>query len=154
MMLWHLYIDLIVHDIQKAHRALRAHGFHVNGRKGTRKAWTRIAGYGTVKVVIHENLMQVNSIDVRETVERVNVAMEGMQLALTLKGLAQPSRLSKLRKDWDRVIWLANSMARQGVKKSRSDMISSEQQENWARRPSHIQYQELLDTLEKVGYKC
>lgn len=94
----------MVHDIQKAHRTLRANGFHVSGRRGTRKTWTRIPGYGTVQIDIHEDPEWVGSANVRETVERVNVAKEGTQLALTLNGLAQPSRLLKLRKDWDRAI--------------------------------------------------
>lgn len=127
---------MMVHDIQKAHRALCANGFHVSGKRGKRKAWTRIPNYGAVKIDIHQDPIQVASVDVMETVERVNVGQEGTQLALTLKGLAQPSRLLKLTKDWKRAMWLANSLARQGFKKIRSDLISSEQRENWARQLS------------------
>lgn len=73
----------------------------------------------------------MRSVDVRETVERVNVALEGTELALTLKGLAQPSRLLKLPKDLDRAIWLAKSLTKKGLKKIRSDMITIEQRQNW-----------------------
>lgn len=126
----------------------------MSGRRGSRKAWTRIPEYGTVKIDIHENPIQVASVDVRETVERANVAQEGTQLALTLKGLALPSRLLKLSKDQDRAIWLANSLAEKRFQKLRSDVISSQQRENWARRLVHAQNEELLDSLRQVGYEC
>lgn len=109
------YIDMMVHHIPKAHRALCANGFHVSGRRESRKAWTRMPDYGTVKLDLHEDPIQVASVDIRETVERVNVALERPKFTLTLKGLAQPSRLFKLSKDRDGAIWLANSLAAQGT---------------------------------------
>lgn len=70
---------MMVHDIQKAHGSLCANGFHVSGRRGRRKAWTRIPDYGTVTIDIHEDPIQLASGNVRETVERVNVALGGTQ---------------------------------------------------------------------------
>lgn len=111
----------MVDNIQKADRALCGNGFHVSDRRGSRKGWTRIPEYGIVKIDIHEGPIQVASVYLRETVERVNVAQEGTQLALTLKGLAQPSRLLKLSKYRDRAVWLAGSLAEKGFQKLRSD---------------------------------
>lgn len=72
--------------------------------------------------------MSVQSLDVEETVERVNIAKEGTQLALTLKGLGSTSRREKLGKDWEAAMWLAKSLAQEEVqwRKNLSQMVTAE----------------------------
>lgn len=84
--------SFIVHNIKRAHNALRTNGFHMNGRNTERKASVRIAQYRTVKIDIHEDCLPVQRIYVEETVERVNIAKGGIRLALTVNGVGTTSR--------------------------------------------------------------
>lgn len=98
--------------------------------------------------------MLVRDLDVEETVERVNIAQQEIQLSVALQGLGSTSRGRMVGKDWESAIWLADSLAKGRVqwRKNLTDMITAEHQENWARGLSHDKYQELLDCLTDIGF--